>query len=76
MVHSVHLASQFLSDWVHGTVMIHLSSQVVPSGEVLEPVQIIPVTSSTATGIVIHNLNERTGLKSGRGSSCAGFLSR
>ena len=56
MIHSVHLSPQLLSDWVKGAVVVNLCCQVVPCCQVLEAVEVVPVTSPTSAGIVIHNL--------------------
>ena len=58
VVHLVHLAPQLVPHWVKGLVRVHLSSEVVARGKVLEPVEVVPVASSTATGVMVHNLGQ------------------
>ena len=57
MIDGVHLALQFLSHGVQRAVVVDLGGQVVTSRQVLESVQVVPVTGSAATGVMVHHLD-------------------
>lgn len=37
-------------------IQTHLCSQVIPSGQVFEAEETVPLTRSTPTGVIVHNL--------------------
>ena len=56
MVDHLRVASQPLPRGVKGRVVVHLGRKVVFSSQVLETVEVVPVTSSTPTGVLVDDL--------------------
>ena len=62
MIDFIHLPTQLVPHWVERLVSVHLRSQVVSSGQVLEAVEVVPVPGSTATWVMIYHLSSDGGV--------------
>ena len=51
--------SQFVPHWVRGAIVINLCRQVLPSRQMLESKQWVPMPSSTPARIMLHHLKSK-----------------
>ncbi len=54
-------APELLPHGVVGRVVVHLGRQVVARGQVLEPIQVVPVARASSAGVSVHDLSIHSG---------------